>query len=66
MACLVQEYKLSPLTKNGSQGLLGALQRVLAKIMFVLQVIPGFSDRLWGGCTAMYGVHWAWQGNLLM
>ena len=33
--------------------------------MFVLQVIPGFSDRLWGGCAALYGGHWAWLGNLI-
>lgn len=54
--------KLSFLRKNGSQGLLGALQRVLAKIMFVLQVVPGFSDRLWGGCAALYGAAVPWQG----
>ena len=54
---------MSALRKNGSQGLPGALQRVLVKIMFVLQVAPGFSDRLWGGCAALYGGHWAWQGN---
>lgn len=52
--------------KNGSQSLLGALWRVSIKIVFVLQVVPGFSDRLWGGCAALYGGHLAWQGNLLM
>lgn len=57
---------MSSLRKNGSQGLPGALRRVLTKIMLVLQVALGFSDRLRGGCAALYGGHWAWQGNLLM
>ena len=37
---------VSSLAKNGLQGLPDALQRVLTKIMLVLQVAPGFSDRL--------------------
>ena len=57
---------MSSLRKNGLQGLPGALRRVLTKIMLALQMAPGFSDHLWGGCAALYGVHWAWQGNLLM
>lgn len=56
---------MSSLIKNGSQGLSDALWRVLAEIMSVLQVVPCFSDRLWDGCAALYGVHWAWQGNLI-
>ena len=38
--------KLSYLVMNGSQGLLGALQRVLAEIMLVLQMVPGSLDGL--------------------
>ena len=38
--------KLSSLRRNGSQDLLGALQRILAEIMLVLQMVPNFSDRL--------------------
>ena len=49
--------KLSSLMKNGSRGLLGALWRVSIKIMFVLQVVQDFSDRLWGGCAALYRGH---------
>ena len=33
--------------------------------MLVLQIAPSFSGRLWGGCEAVYGVHRAWQGNLI-
>lgn len=55
--------KLSALARSGLQGLLGALRRILTKIMLVLQMAPGFSNRLWGGCAALYGVHWAWRGN---
>lgn len=51
------------LRKDGSQGLSGALWRVLIKIMFALQMVSGFSDRVWGDCAALYGVHWAWQGK---
>lgn len=50
--------KLSSLRKNGLQGLLGALQRVSIKIVLTLQMVPGFSDRLWGGCAALCGGHW--------
>lgn len=52
--------KLPSLRRDGLQGLLGALWRVLIKIMLVLQVAPGFSNRLWGGCAALYGDQWAW------
>lgn len=64
-ACLAQEYKLPSLMRNGLQGLLGALQRVLAKIMLVLQMVLAFSNRLRNGWEALCGVHWAWQGNLI-
>ena len=57
---------MSSLRKNGLQGLPGALQRILAKIMLVLQMAPGISNRLWGGCAALYGVHWAWRGKLYL
>ena len=57
---------MSSLIKNSSQGLLCALRSVLVKIMLVLQTVLAFSDRLWDGCAALYGVHRAWQGNLIM
>ena len=37
---------VSSLRKNGLQGLPGALQRILAEIMFALQMVPGFLDGL--------------------
>ena len=56
---------MSSLMRNGLQGLLGALQRVIAKIMLVLQMVLAFSNRLRNGWEALCGVHWAWQGNLI-
>lgn len=37
---------VSSLVRNGSQDLPGVLQRVLAEIMLVLQMVPGFLDGL--------------------